>query len=72
MYCLLPYKYLTTPKALTISLMVFVQLEVIEQLVGYSEYDVTKCNQIDTVALNYPPSVFRTVGLVSFLQRLIS
>lgn len=63
---------LPMPKALLISLVVSVQLEIIEQVTGYSEYDVTKRKQIDTVALNYPPSVLRTVGLVCFWQRLTS
>lgn len=59
-------------KALLISLVVSVQLEIIEQVMGYSEYDVTKRKQIDTVALNYPPSVLRTVGLVSFWQLMLN
>jgi hypothetical protein len=49
-----------------ISLMMFIQLEVIEHVTGYNEYDVMKNKQIETVSLNYPPSVLRTVGLVSF------
>lgn len=63
---------LPMPKALLISLVVSVQLEIIEQVTGYSEYDVTKRKQIDTVALNYPPSVLRTVGLVSFWQLMLN
>lgn len=39
------------------------QLEVIEHVTGYNEYDVMKNKQIETVSLNYPPSVLRTVGL---------
>lgn len=45
--------------------MVFVQLEVVEHVMGYTEYDVMKNKPIFTVALKYPPSVLKTVGLVS-------
>jgi len=48
-----------------VMVMGIVQLEVIEQVMGYSEYDLTTNKHVDTVTLNYPPSVIKTVGLVS-------
>ena len=48
----------------------FVQLEVTEHVTGYTEYDLMKNEQIGTAALNYPPSVLKTVGLVSFTMLL--
>lgn len=45
--------------------VVIVQLEVVEHVMGYSEYDLTKNKLVETVNLKYPPSVFNTVGLVS-------
>lgn len=47
-------------------MVVIVQLEVVEQVMGYSEYDLTRNKLVDTVNLKYPPSLFNTVGLVSF------
>ncbi|XP_024381374.1 uncharacterized protein [Physcomitrium patens] len=39
------------------------KLEVIEQVMGYSEYDLTQNKHVDTVMLKYPPTIFKTVGL---------
>ncbi|KAG0622636.1 hypothetical protein M758_3G112500 [Ceratodon purpureus] len=39
------------------------KLEVVEHVMGYSEYDLTKNKLVETVNLKYPPSVFNTVGL---------
>ncbi|KAG0560923.1 hypothetical protein KC19_9G025000 [Ceratodon purpureus] len=41
----------------------FGKLEVIEHVTGYNEFDVMKNKQVDSVALNYPPSVLRTIGV---------
>ena len=53
-----------------IFLMTFAQLEVIEHVTGYNEFDVMKNKQVDSVALNYPPSVLRTIGVVSLSMLL--
>lgn len=45
-------------------MVAILQLEVNEQVMGYSEYDLTRNKLVDTVTLKYPPSVFNTVGLV--------
>lgn len=42
-----------------------VQLQVKEQVIGYTEVDVVKNRVVDNVNLKYPPSVFDTIGLVS-------
>lgn len=53
-------------KTLRVSVIACVQLEVIDQVMGYSEYDLTQNKHVDTVMLKYPPTIFKTVGLVGF------
>lgn len=71
-YCHLPFDVYLTHYMILISVMGIVQLEVSEQVMGYSEYDLRKNKHVDTVTLKYPPSVIKTVGLVSSTDEFFS